>query len=249
MTHDQAAFAVRLEWGEAGARALGAISDVLIVVDVLSFSTAVDVAVGRGGSVFACSEHGAGAAQLAARVGAQLAVARRRVSSTSPYSLSPRTLATLPAGTRLVLPSLNGSTIAAIGAGLARTILAGCLRNASAVARAAERAGASIGVIPAGERWPDGSLRPAIEDLIGAGAIISHCPPADRSPESRAAVAAFQDASADLQHLLLACGSGRELAEAGFAEDVRVAAELNASTSVPWLEGGAFRVHALDPPA
>lgn len=32
--------------------------------------------------------------------------------------------------------------------------------------------GRTVAVIPAGERWADGSLRPAIEDLLGAGAFI-----------------------------------------------------------------------------
>jgi 2-phosphosulfolactate phosphatase len=37
--YDQASFEVRFEWGLAGAKVLASVSQVLVVVDVLSFST------------------------------------------------------------------------------------------------------------------------------------------------------------------------------------------------------------------
>ena len=48
MRFDQADFDVRCEWGLRGLRKIGPVSDVVIVVDILSFSTAVDIAAGRG---------------------------------------------------------------------------------------------------------------------------------------------------------------------------------------------------------
>jgi 2-phosphosulfolactate phosphatase len=45
---DQSSFEVRCEWGLAGIEHLGRDVDVIIVVDVLSFSTCVDVACSRG---------------------------------------------------------------------------------------------------------------------------------------------------------------------------------------------------------
>ena len=92
-----------------------------------------------------------------------------------PWSLSPAALLRAPYTPRLVLPSPNGSTIAAAASGL---VLAACLRNASAVGRwlAAHGYGTPsrpVLVVPAGERWPDGSLRPSLEDGLGAGAVIA----------------------------------------------------------------------------
>jgi 2-phosphosulfolactate phosphatase len=96
-----------------------------------------------------------------------------------------------------------------------------------------------IAVIPAGERWADGSLRPAIEDHAGAGAILVHLP-GTRSPEAQAAIAVWRAMEGQVRERLRECASGRELVEAGFAEDVHMAAEVNCSSVVPVLMDGGF---------
>ncbi|MGH9042550.1 MAG: 2-phosphosulfolactate phosphatase [Acidimicrobiia bacterium] len=241
-----------MEWGPHGLRRLARACDVVVIVDVLSFTTALDVALGRGATVlpyrFADGRlpgdtPSAEQAEFAERHGALLAVGRRRTDADHPYSLSPATLVGLPAGRRLVLPSPNGSALAfgAAEAG-AKVVLAACLRNASAVAAVARAAGGTVGVVPAGERWHGntGPLRPALEDLYGAGAVLAALSPAAPSPEARAAMAAFADAAPDLARRLEECASGRELIEAGFADDVRLAAALDVSRVAPLLEGETF---------
>jgi 2-phosphosulfolactate phosphatase len=52
MYFDQQEYDIRFEWGLAGVKALAQVSDVVIIVDVLSFSTGVDVVVGRGARSF-----------------------------------------------------------------------------------------------------------------------------------------------------------------------------------------------------
>jgi 2-phosphosulfolactate phosphatase len=238
-----------------GARVLAAACRVVVVVDVLSFTTAIEVAVGRGAVVFPHRWPDPGAAAFARRVGAVLAGRRDEPRSTGepprgspdpsgpggrpPYSLSPVSLLDVPPGTRLVLPSPNGSAVAAAIAHAGPVVLAGCLRNASAVARAAREAGGDgpVGVVAAGERRPDGALRPAVEDLLGAGAVL-HALGGRPSPEARAAVAAFRQR--DLPRDLLASASGRELAALGRTAEVHLAAEHDVSQVVPVLRGGAF---------
>jgi 2-phosphosulfolactate phosphatase len=138
----------------------------------------------------------------------------------------------------MVLPSRNGSTIAVAARDAAfGAVVAGCLRNASAVARWV--GGREVAVVAGGERWPDDSIRFAIEDWIAAGAIISRLPQA-RSTEAEAAVAAFERLRGDLRGVLRQSMSGRELIAARWSEDVEVAAEIDADDCVPVLEGNAF---------
>jgi 2-phosphosulfolactate phosphatase len=230
----QAGAAVRCEWGAAGLAACAPGSAAIVIVDVLSFSTAVDVAVGRGARVYPYRFRDASAEAYAAAHGALLASADRH----SGFSLSPASLQTLPAGAALVLPSPNGATLS-LAAGALPTYT-GCLRNATAVAQAAARHGGPVCVIPAGERWPAGPLRPALEDWLGAGAVI-HALPGARSPEAAHAEAAFLHARAALPQTLLACGSGQELLARDCAADVRLAADLNVSAAVPRLWQGAYQ--------
>jgi 2-phosphosulfolactate phosphatase len=234
----QADFAVRCEWGAAGIAQLAPESDVLVVVDVLSFSTSVDIAVSNGAIVYPYAWQDASAAAYAAAVGAVVAGSRHVEGG---YSLAPTSLRTIPAGARLVLPSPNGATLS-LATGAAPTI-AGCLRNAAAVARVCERLGRRISIIPAGERWPDGGMRPAIEDLIGAGAIIAQLA-GTRSPEAEVARQAFLCAQPDLAWYLAQCGSGRELAARGYAADLALAAAMDQSTTVPLLRDGAYSAYS-----
>lgn len=230
---DQANFTIRCEWGMQGVATLAPISDVIIIIDVLSFTTCVELATAQGAIIY--PYRGDDAAGFARSVGAELATKW----GGSGYSLSPHSLTQLPAGLRLVLPSPNGSTLS-LGTGDTPT-LAGCLRNYEAVAAMAMGYGKRIAVIPAGERWyPDPALRPSYEDWLGAGAIISELN-GTLSPEARAAHAAFRDAVDELETLLAQCSSGKEQIERGHAENVTLAAAANVSTCVPVLVDGAYR--------
>jgi len=238
MYFDQAGFSIRCEWGLPAIEHLAPISDAVIIVDVLSFTTCVDIAIARGAAVFPYRFKDETAGQFAQDQGALLAVGRGKPGA---FSLSPASLMEIPAGTKLVLPSPNGSALT-LAAG-ARATFAGCLRNAAAVARHVGAKSQTILIVPAGERWPDGAFRPAAEDLVGAGAIIS-CLDGTKSPESQLALAAFNAARNDLTDFLLATSSGRELAERGFEMDVRLAAELDGSLSVPHFDGVAYRAES-----
>jgi len=141
------------------------------------------------------------------------------------------------------VPQLEADDPGALTAAAAgKPVLAGCLRNAEAVARAARSLGDVVTVIAAGERWfmTDDSLRPAFEDQVGAGAILAHLN--DRSPEAQGAVAVFQDARGDLLNRLMNSSSGREVSARGYDDDVQMAGEIEVSTTVPILRDGAFGV-------
>jgi 2-phosphosulfolactate phosphatase len=230
---DQAEYDLRCEWGLAGVKALAPISDVLIVVDVLVFSTAVDIAVARGASVLPYRWRDASAEAFAKSKGALLAAPR----SAGGYSLSPPSLQSLPAGAALVLPSPNGSTLCLMAG--ATTTYTACPRNCQAVANHARSRGSRIAVVPAGEQWGDGALRPAIEDLIGAGAVLA-CLPGRPSPEAETAIAVFERFQHNLHDALLRSTSGKELLAREFEGDVEIAARYAVSKTAPVLNVDRF---------
>ncbi|HEY6697825.1 MAG TPA: 2-phosphosulfolactate phosphatase [Acidimicrobiales bacterium] len=263
MTDPRTSFDLQFEWGPDGLEQLGPGAAGVIIVDVLRFTTAVSVAVDRGATVLPYRWADDGAETYAAQHNALLAGAGPGPEGPegAPWSLSPIDLARLRAGTRLVLPSPNGSQLAYAAREHAphAAVLAGCLRNASAVARqvAASPHAGPVAVIAAGERWPVRSrppgdrretfaLRPAVEDLLGAGAIlralrvVTGVAPDRVSPEARAAMAAFDEARDDLRAWLLASASGRELVGRGRHDDVVAAAALDVEAVAPVLVGAAF---------
>jgi 2-phosphosulfolactate phosphatase len=244
MSFRQHEFDIRCEWGLRGLEELSPISDVVIVVDVLSFSTAVDVAVERRAVVFPYPLKGPSAAAYALaahalNVNAELASPKRE----SGFSLSPTALQTIPSAYRLVLPSPNGGAICF--AARCPNLMTACLRNASSAAQAAARFGSTFALVPAGETWPGGEIRPSLEDLIGAGSLIS-CLPGRRSPEAELAAAAFEHFRGNLRTALQECGSGKELIARGHAADVELAVRHDVSSSVPVLVDGAFIQHQPD---
>ncbi|GGK36918.1 2-phosphosulfolactate phosphatase [Nocardia camponoti] len=246
----QREYGLRVDWGRAGANAISHGVACLVVIDVLSFTTTVGIATSRGTTVYPYPWRDASARDFAAANNAQLAVGRREVTEDNPWSLSPAAIKSAPAVERLVLPSPNGSAIAASVRGT--PVAASALRNVSAVAdwlikHQLGTREAPIAIIAAGEHWPNGDgLRPAIEDWLGAGllaAALADSGRTDLSPEAHAAAATAR-ATPNITAAVRDCASGRELRAGGFADDVALAIEIDADLTVPVLVDGAFRAAA-----
>lgn len=139
--------------GAEGVRRLAPSSEVVVIVDVLSFTTCVDVAVSRDLVVFPYPWRDDSGVAFARSVAAMLAGKRGQIPS-----LSPRSLCCLPPHSRLVLPSPNGSACADVVQNFQASALAGCLRNARAVSDFIKRryAGAAVSIIACGEKMARG---------------------------------------------------------------------------------------------
>ena len=235
MYYNQQEFDIRCEWGAHGIEQL-APGDAVVIVDVLSFSTCVDVAVSCGAEVYPYPFKDSTVIEFAEKIHAIAASTER---STTSYSLSPVSFRNTPKGERIVLPSPNGARLTYMGH--ETDTFCACLRNYKSIARYLSAKYKTITVISSGEQWEDKSLRPAIEDLLGAGALISELT-GNKSPEAKMAEEAFKalNKSNSIPGILLFCGSGKELLARGFPDDVLIASELNASIAVPMLKDGCY---------
>jgi|GEM_PF-703370 len=245
---------VHVEWGATGARLGAARGDVIVVVDILSFSTTLAIAVSRDFSclVFSPAEVAAlgGIEQAAARFGAR-PLSRQRLVPPGQLSISPASLLTAVPGQRVLFTSLNGAAVTAAAAA-APALLVGSLRNASATATAtalllSQGLAGRVTVVPCGERWgpvePDApGWRPALEDWLGAGLICARLAEHGLTLSAEAGAAAAAWTGQDIRtgpNLLTSCVSARELRARGFSQDVTLALSVDVSERVPTRVSGA----------
>ncbi|WHY01585.1 2-phosphosulfolactate phosphatase [Neobacillus sp. DY30] len=242
----QSPYACRMEWGRRGAREAADRGDIIIIVDILSFSSTVVSALHYGSVIYPYPPYVNGK-EYAKEINAEYILGRAEAAKAGKPTLSPVTFNEEHSNKRYVLSSLNGAFCTWI-ASKAQALFAGSLLNAEAVASAANQlrltTKANITVIPCGEQWSYGreeedTLRPAIEDYLGAGAILSYLE-GEKSPEAEVCMGAFLQAKPKLNALIWDCGSGRELRERGFASDVEHCRRLNVYQTVPVLKNNHF---------
>ena len=95
----------------------------MIVVDVFSFTTCIDIAISRGAAILPYAWNDTTASDYAQAQDAELAGRRRKTR----YSLAPESYLDAPAGLRCVLPSPNGAQVTLAAAAAAPVLLAAAL--------------------------------------------------------------------------------------------------------------------------
>ncbi len=248
---DQHRYQVRHDWGIEGLERL-APADVVVIVDVLGLSTAVTGAVSRGESVkldavaHAVSVDGAAVAQAAAGTDAVVLLGCLRNAG-----------ATAKAVLDVQHQRGERTSIAVIAAGALRRAQGPESRAEGPEGRAEGPEGRAEGPedpaseSPASEGpRPEGqSVRFAVEDQLGAGAVIDALGSLGidhTSPEAAAACEAFRGLRGAVRHLLTASGSGQQLLlrqgqqPDDARDEVLSAAAVDAASVVPVLRDGAF---------
>jgi len=228
-----------VDWGPEGVAAAAARGDVAIIVDVLSFGTAVSTAVKAGATIFPCATP-VEALDTAKLAGTHAAVQRRDVPIGGQFSLSPLTMVSARPGDKICVASPNGAACCRIGESARGMFVAGLVNareTARAAARRARNHACGITVVACGERHPNGSLRPAVEDWVGAGAIISHLQ-APRSAEAEVCREAYLAVHHRIPELLWKSESGQELRAAGYSRDVTYATSIDVHDTAVILHRG-----------
>lgn len=136
------------------------------------------------------------------------------------------------------------SSVLTVFAGTVSIVIAGSLRNRAAVAewvlaRQGDKGDRfTVAVVAAGGMRDDAAPRFAVEDFLGAGAIIDALADAGIdycSPEAAVASAAFSGLRNATGHLIGSSGSGQELSRAGRRAEIDEAISIDASAAVQLL--------------
>ena len=220
-----------------------------VVLDILRATTSITVALASGAKeirVFA--DIGAARREANGQPEQPLLCGEENCLRPAGFDLgnSPSAFNCVVAHRTLYMATTNG-TRALLAAEGARLVLVGALVNARAVARTVREAGADLTLLCAGT---GGKI--AMEDLIGAGAVLSELQkqtsvePA--SDVARMAVRIFMACRDNLFDALADAQGGRNLIQAGLAEDIEFAARLHSMDVVGAVYARPSRICALHGP-
>jgi len=249
MKKNKSPLQAHLDWMADGLRFALRAGRIVVVADILRFSSAVTTAVANGFTVYPVADQKK-VTPLARRIRG-LAAGR---SGDARFSLSP--FGYLDAGDirnkKVVLWSPNGAACASLVKKGHRAYI-GCLLNARALGRhltlIAKKTGCAVTLVAAGEQqaFANGerilydlkSARRvfAVEDYLGCGAILSYVR-LPKSPEAAVCERAFRASRRRLRQLMLDSFSGRFLQDRKLTRDVVWAAQLNKYDVVPVIRGG-----------
>jgi len=215
-----------------------------VVIDVLRFSSAVVAALGAGASKIIPVEEIETATRLAdsgKRKTKLLAGERKGLPIdgfdlfNSPSEFTRRTVG----GKTIIMTTSNGSRGALLASKAARTVI--CAINNVGVVAEELRDDETVSILCCGS---EGKI--ALEDIYCGGLLLHAI--GDRvdaetlNDAARLAVMLSREGGPAAEELLAGSDRGRELAAAGYGEDVRHCAKRDISDIVPLLRQGAIRI-------
>lgn len=225
---------------------------VVVVIDVLRATTTIVYALANGArSVIPCEEP-QDALKIREQLGAEHVVLGGERDSiripgfdldNSPLSYTRQSVQ----GKTVVFTTTNGTrALRRAMQASAQAILCGAFVNLDAIVdRLLEMRASSVLLACAGS---EGSI--ALEDVLLAGAIAKRLAASDPdiqlSDATRIAKLAYADASSELPSNLASAHHAQTLIHAGFADDVRLAAQIGVQSAVPIVRDGEI-VASADP--
>jgi 2-phosphosulfolactate phosphatase len=244
---------IDLKWGPSGTKKAVTKNNIIVIVDVLRFSSATTVAVYKG-VIIIPSYSKRLSKVLAKRFNAEISGSSREPTKWK-YSLSPLSYLNAKKNTKVVLFSPNGAKCSAI-AGHAKHAFVGSFLNATIignyVSRISRKINEDVTVVSAGETELTKLLKRlpveesfvnkenkeyfALEDFLGSGAIIS-ATNLDRTTNARHAELSYLKYRNNLLETLKSCVGARYLINSGREHEVDFCLQLDKYNCVPKISG------------
>jgi 2-phosphosulfolactate phosphatase len=227
-------------WGPTAITGALERNDLIVVVDVLRFSSTVTTAVANDFVIVPCSDP-----QRAERLSSENGMPVTGKAGVARYSLSPLDYLNPKASEEIILVSPNGAKCAEM-INVAHTGFIGCFLNARAVGRLlslfCQRENRNITVVACGEVVEDQyddleTRRFAVEDYLASGLILSEMK-VEPSAEAKASMQAYESSKIALRDRIRSSPSGQYLVNKGLEYDISHCVQRSIYDILPSIDEG-----------